>query len=293
MEIIKFIQSFSSPFWDAFFQGLTMLGEDTFFMLVAALVFWCLHKDFGYRLILTYLTGTTLNVALKEIFMIARPIGRTGIRSLRLETAGGYSFPSGHTQCVALFITSLMTKLRKLWFYWVGGIIIALVAVSRLYLGVHWPVDVIGGALIGVVWVLFSNRLFDYVETTTGKKWIFLIILFPLILGMFFFPTTNYYKISGATLGFFGGYFIEPRYIRYQTAAPFLKQVLKSIIGIIVLLAIRLTLKKILPNILFSDFFRYFLMSIWVTILAPIFFKFLGLTNIQARGVNYRSGHEA
>ncbi len=271
MEIIKFIQHFSSPFLDTFFQGVTMLGEDYFLMLLAALIFWCFHKEFGYRLGFTYLSGTELNIAVKEIFMIPRPIGTPGIRSLRLETAGGYSFPSGHTQCAALFYTSIMTWFRKPCLYWAGGVFIFLVALSRLYLGVHWPIDVIGGALLGIVWVFFSNWLFNYAETT-GKKSIFLIVIIPILLGIFFFPTTNYFKTAGAALGFFCGYLIEPRFIRYKVEAPLLKQILKYLFGIIFLVAIRLFIKKLLPETPFSDFIRYFLMSIWVTILAPVLF---------------------
>ncbi|HHV62157.1 MAG TPA: hypothetical protein GXX51_05910 [Firmicutes bacterium] len=120
-----------------------MIGEDNFFIIVFTITFWCLNKNFGYRLGFTYLSSAIVNVALKETFRIPRPIGRPGIRSLRLETAGDYSFPSGHAQATATLWTSIMIKVRKRW----------------LYLGVHTLADVTGGMIVGVCWVLICRYL--------------------------------------------------------------------------------------------------------------------------------------
>jgi membrane-associated phospholipid phosphatase len=97
-EVIKFVQSFSNPFLDRLFQYITMMGEEYFFVIALTLIYWCIDKRFGYKIGFAILGSTALNSGIKEIFKVPRPIGEDGIRSLRTETAGGYSFPSGHTR---------------------------------------------------------------------------------------------------------------------------------------------------------------------------------------------------
>ena len=205
MEIIKFIQSFSSPFLDGLFQLITMLGEAPFFLLSFAVLLWCVDQEFGYKLGLAFLTSTVLNAGIKEVFRVPRPIGLPGIRSLRLETAGGYSFPSGHTQGATTFWLSVMIKSGKKWVWVLGSVLILSVAVSRLYLGVHFPADVIGGIAFGAVWVLISNGIFDY-TVRTGKKRAFLFIIILMYVGVYFAADVFYYKITGAATGLIIGY---------------------------------------------------------------------------------------
>jgi membrane-associated phospholipid phosphatase len=270
---IYFFQSFSSPFLDSFFQGITVLGEEYFFMAVVALVFWCINKPFGYRLGFTYLSNGVLNSALKNVFQVPRPIVRDpGIRILRPETATGFSFPSGHTQSTAAFFTSFMVRFKKAWLTVVGIVFIVLVGISRLYLGHHTIEDVAVAAVLGTGWVFLANALFDYAERT-GRKAIFLLIIVPAIVGLFFFPDEDYFKVTGATISFFLGYIIESRYIRFETRARLWQQIIKFVAGLGVLLAIQTLLKPVLPDALASDLIRYFLMGLWVTVGAPWVFK--------------------
>lgn len=274
MEVIKFLQSFSSPFLDGFFQLITMMGEDTFFIIVMALVFWCIDKKAGYRIGFAYLSNGILNTALKETFRVPRPIGKEGIRSLRLETAGGYSFPSGHSQSAASLWTSLMLEVRKKWFYLTAVVLMLLVGLSRIYLGVHTLIDVIFGLIIGVSWVLVSNWIFNYADRT-NKKSIFLIILIPSIIGLFFYQTETYYKACGTFVGLIAGYIIESKYIKYKVDGKLSYQVVKITVGLVILLLLKIGIKIILPDILISDFLRYFILANWLTVLAPYLFKFI------------------
>lgn len=275
-EIIKFIQTFANPLLDEFFVLATMMGEESFFMFAAVFVFWCLDKDFGYRLGFAYLSNGVINSGIKETLQIPRPIGEAGIRSMRVETAGGYSFPSGHSQCASSFWTSVMIRVKKGWMYALGIVLILLVGVSRLYLGVHRPIDVFVGIAIGTAWVFISNFMFNFAEKT-GKKLIFLIFIIPMLALLFVLPNAELYKSSGTVLAFYLGYLIEPKYIKFEVKAGLIAQALKLIIGISVMMGIRILVKPLLPEAILSDFFRYFLMGIWVTIGAPfIFVKLFG-----------------
>lgn len=283
METIKFVQSYSSPFLDLLFQSVTMMGEEFFLFTVITLIFWCINKELGYRVGLIYISGSVLNFALKEIFHISRPMGETGIRSLRTETAVGYSFPSGHTQNAVSFWLTIILKARKKWIYTVGTVAICLVALSRIYLGVHTPLDVLGGLIIGGAWVLASNSIFDFARKT-GRDEIFLVYALPMLTGMFFFNSEYYFRASGALTGFLAGYLAENRYIRYEVSAPLWVQLIKMACGLAVLLAIKTYVRPLLPDSEAGHFIRYFLMGIWVTLLAPCLFK-LFLSQLQQPGV--------
>jgi len=273
METIRFIQAFSSDFLDQFFIYVTMMGEEYFFMSIVCLFYWCIDKRFGYKLGFAYLSNGVFNTGLKHLFKVPRPFVKDpSLRVLRLETAGGYSFPSGHTQFTAAFWTTMALEFKKKWIYPLGFVLIVLVGLSRMYLGLHTPIDVLVGAALGIGWVFLSNALFEAAERTGRKTWL-LILVIPAVIGMFFFREENYFKVVGTFTGFYVGYLIESRWIRFDVKASWWMQALKIILGLAVLLLLKSGIKLILPESIISDFARYFLMVIWVTVAAPLIFK--------------------
>lgn len=271
MNILKFFQQIQNPFFDNLFEYITMLGETNFYIIVIAVIFWCVNKRFGYKIAFALISNCVFNISLKEIFQTARPIGIEGIRSLRTHTAPGYSFPSGHTQGATSFWTSIMLQFKKRWMYILGGVIIFSVGISRLYLAVHWPVDVIGGWIIGITWVFFANWLLNTVEKTDNFN-LFFIVIIPALIGLFIFKDSNYFKLTGVLLSFIIGYYVDCKYINYEITGSILKQILNIILGITVILMIKKFVKGILPEALLSDFIRYFLIGIWILVGAPALF---------------------
>jgi membrane-associated phospholipid phosphatase len=272
MEIIKLLQTFSNPFLDTVFERITFLGEETFYILVLSFIFWCVNKKVGYKLGFVTLSNTTLNGALKDSIKSARPIGVEGIRNLRVETATGYSFPSGHTQGATGFWVAISMLSRKLRVYIASAIIIVTIGLSRLYLGVHWPKDVIGGILFGAVWTFIAVYIFDLSERK-GNKLILLIVLVPAIIGLIFFRSSDYIKSAATLIGFFIGYCIESKYINFTEKAPLLKQLIKYALGLGVTLLLKSLLKSLLPITGVSDFLRYIIIGLWISAGAPYIFK--------------------
>ncbi|MCY6485178.1 phosphatase PAP2 family protein [Clostridium aestuarii] len=275
IEIIKYIQTFSNSFLDKFAEGITMMGEQYFFIMIIAIIFWCVDKKFGYRLGFTLISSMVINGAIKEILKVPRIFGTEGIRSLRINTATGYSFPSGHTQGVATFWMSIISNVKKKYIYFLGSIIVILVAVSRIYLGVHRPIDVIGGIVISLIWVLVCNIIFNYLDNG-GNKLILFSIIVPMLIGLFMFKTHDYYTISGVTLGFFVGYNIESQYIKFNEKTSMIINIFKFLVGVSIVLIIMKGLKLVFPKYLLFDFIRYCIIGIWMTSGAPYLFKKIG-----------------
>jgi membrane-associated phospholipid phosphatase len=277
MEIIQFIQSFSSPFLDEFFQVVTMLGEEYFYILMLALVFWCIDKRYGYKLSFAFLLSGVVNGVAKSIVNAPRPIGTDGIRSLRVETATGTSFPSGHTQSITSFMVSVMKKLNRAWAYIVGCILILLVGISRMYLGVHWPLDVLGGIVFGTAAVLLADAAFEFMQRK-NIKWLHLLLLIPVLaVVVVWHDSADLVKTAGTFSAFLIGFSIESRFIHFDPKASFLRQVVKYVLGIAVALALKEGLKLLFPEGAAFNYLRYLIVGLWVTVGAPVVFMALKL----------------
>ena len=118
MPFLYFIQSIRIPLFDWFFSLVTHLGEETFFLVIAILFFWCINKREGYFILITGLVGTLVNQLAKLFFRIPRPWVLDPdfeiVESARAE-ATGYSFPSGHTQNIAGTYGSIAAFQPKKW----------------------------------------------------------------------------------------------------------------------------------------------------------------------------------
>lgn len=272
IEILKYIQSFSNPFLDSFFELVTMLGENIFFIAVIAVFYWCFNKTFGYKLAFVYLTSGAFNTIIKEIVKFPRPIGYEGIRSSRIKTAGGYSFPSGHTQQASSLFITLMMEFRKKWLYIIGVLGMLFVGLSRMYLGVHWPTDVIGGLMIGILWTITVVKIFDWSKDREDPALLGVLVI-PMMICLLLIKTATYYKAVGALTAMWAGYLIEDKYIHYVTKAVWWKQLIKFVVGFLGIILIRVYIKMLLPLSIYSDFFRYALMGLWMTLLSPIVYR--------------------
>ena len=163
MPVLHFFESIRNPVLDALFSVITLCGEETVFMAVGMIVFWCVSKYQGYFLLCTGFAGTIINQFLKMLFRIPRPWVKdpsfTIVESAK-EAAAGYSFPSGHTQTsVGLFGGLARWNTNRI----IRIICISLcvlVPVSRMYLGVHTPQDVLVSVGLALALVFLACPLF-------------------------------------------------------------------------------------------------------------------------------------
>ena len=274
MEVIKFIQSFSNPFLDYFFSIITHIGGATIGVIFSVILFWCINKQLGYKFLYAIIFSFSLNNVLKGFFNSPRPIGQTGITSNEIKTATGSSFPSGHSQGNATSFTFMMNEFKNKYVWIIGIFMLIMVPLSRLYLGVHWPKDVIAGTIIGILSVFISNKIFDKSFDKSSSLIIYSLIIF-LVLGLFL-PSNDLNKALGAFIGFVISLKLEKKYIKFNPNGKTLTQIIKCTIGIAGALIIYLLFSKYLKGTYFT-ILKYFSLTMWITSIAPFIFVKLNL----------------
>jgi len=269
LDLIRAVQSIHNPFLDAFFESITILGEEIFIVPLLLIIFWSVNKKFGEILAFTVFTSYLLNNSLKELFSFERPIGEEGIRTLRPETATGKSFPSGHSQSAAATAGAFSLYLKNRWVTIVSLTLMVLVGLSRVYLGVHYPKDPIAGILLGLLVALICSKLFQKVDPLK----MYLVVLILFLPALFFAQSTDFIKSLASYLGFFLGILLEKKKVDFSTDGPLLKKMLRVVLGLILVLLIKEGLKGIFPETDLFDFIRYFLVTFVAMGIYPWFFK--------------------
>lgn len=297
MELLYFFESIRSGFLDTLFQLITFLGEETVFMAVGMIVFWCIDKYQGYYLLTTGFLGTILNQFLKILCRIPRPWvidpQFTIVESAR-EAATGYSFPSGHTQSsVGLFAgVARWNKAAVVRILCIVACV--LVPVSRMYLGVHTPLDVGVSIAAALLLVFGAYPLFQKAQHSPKTMYSIFICLFVissvflLYVRLHSFPMDidphnlqsalkNAYTLFGCMAGLLVVYTVDLRFTQFSTKAVWWAQILKAIGGIaLVLLAkegLRTPLDWMFHEHLMARSVRYFFMVIVGGVLWPMTFS--------------------
>ena len=274
LNIIRAIQSIANPFLDGLFQFITMFGEEAILIPLIAVIYWAFNKKMGEYIAYASLTSVLVNGAIKDIFKAKRPIGEPGIRSLRVETATGYSFPSGHTQGTASFWSAIAIYLKNNYMYAISALIIILVAISRLYLGVHYPKDVLFGAIFGILTSSIAYKLFNKVNNKISLYFGTFIVFMPVLL---YAHSADFIKGMGTFLGFALGIYVEKKYVNFSVEGKSANKILRVVIGLAILILLKVGLKAVFPNKLVFHFLRYFIIVFFGIGLYPAIFKKLKL----------------
>ena len=297
MSFLYWLEGLRNPVCDFIFSTITHIGEETIFLVVAILFFWCVNKREGYYILITGLVGTVINQAAKLIFKIPRPwikdTNFTVVDGAKLE-ATGYSFPSGHTQNVTGTFGAIGRYSKKRWVRIFSVAIIVLVAFSRMYLGVHTPLDVGVSLLIGILLVFGLYPCFEIKRDTTTVMPIIIFISFLLSFGLLLFvflmdregvDPTNLYSgmknastLFGCTLALIPVYAVDKKLIDFPTEAKWYSQIIKLVLGLGGVLAIKAGLSSPLEALFGNEFIargvRYFLIVIFAGIIWPLTFRF-------------------
>ena len=289
MEFLKALEQIRTPFLNAFFQFWTLFGEELLLLTLLCIVYWCVNKELVYRCGLAYFGSGLAAQALKIAFRIERPwVLDPTFKPVEgaIETATGYSFPSGHSQGAAAVFATAGLFFKKPWVKLICFVIFPMVALSRMYLGVHTFNDVGVGLLCGLLFAIIAQFLLK--KELTPKQNLTVAVVLALLsvctavyAGLMYQRGIIEYhyvadccKSAAAGLGFAVCWYVERVYIKFDTHCDrWWKHVLKVLIGIVGVLVIKEGFKIVFGETLIVDISRYFLMIIWGMLVFPIVIK--------------------
>ena len=295
MEILYFLQSIRNPVLDTLMLLVTKLGEETAFLVLALIIFWCVDKRKGYFIMSVGFVGTVTSQFMKLACRIPRPWvldeNFTVVGDAK-EAATGYSFPSGHSQSGVGTLGGMAATTKQKWLKITCIVLAVLIPFSRMYLGVHTPADVLVGSGLALI-LIFALKPVIF---NGGDKAMWILIGSMLALAAAFlayvelypFPADmdphnmesgvkNAYTLLGCLLGVCVVYALDSKWLNFQTDAIWWAQILKAILGLGVVLLVKEGTKAPLDWMfaghLASRAVRYFLVVVAAGVAWPLSFR--------------------
>lgn len=285
---------------DGFFEAVSYFVISPYVYILLALLYWCVSKRDGMFALMNLSVSNAANNAVKLTACVYRP----WIRDARIvpvgdsiTTATGYSFPSGHSQHAAAEFGSIAVwqKKRK-WVVALCAAAIALVMLSRNYLGVHTPQDVLVGCTVGLLTVFLCGRLLRWMEGGDNRDLIALGVSLAagvlLLLYFTFKPYPMDYNEAGALIvdpvkmqpdayagigemwGFFIGMVLERRFVRFDVSGSIPVRAARGAVGALLLWATTKLRQPFtaLMGPLFGYLVWFMLVMVFVLFLYPLLF---------------------
>jgi glycerophosphoryl diester phosphodiesterase len=279
-DLIVRIQEVFSPNWYWLFEFFSYLGDTQGVLLLAALTFWIAGQRLVYSLVGIVVFSMTIDLVIGSLIGLPRP---EDPRIIVWKDEFTSSFPSGHTALA----TSMWGMLATV--NWMPKIITAIavagVMLARLYFGIHYLGDVIGGVLIGAVLIVaylrmlptfddfFSRRSFRFFQVWGGLILAGVIVAIP-----FAGDSARVWHVMGTVAGFIVGGLIEYRYIRFSPAPiSRIKQAFKLLIGLGVLIPL-LLVPLLVDDQLMLEALVFFVAALWILLFAPMVFAWMQLS---------------
>jgi membrane-associated phospholipid phosphatase len=316
LEIVLFIQNTFGDWIGTPSRILSFIGDEEFFLLILPFIYWSLHSALGLRIGFILLVSNGISGIFKLIFSTPRPFFySTEVKPLTFESSFG--IPSGHAQNAAAVWGVIAAFLNRAWIWILLVILILLIGLSRIAVGVHFPIDVVAGWLIGFTLLWLVIRLEKPVLTWLKNQplTLRLVIAFLASLVIIFFgfiarslaideiPATwianasqafpdeapinplrldGIFTSAGTLFGLASGAILLQAYSGFEVSGLWWKRLARYPIGLAGVILFYFGLGAIFPRgddtLSYSlRYLRYFLVGIWLAAGAPLTFFFLRL----------------
>ena len=301
-----------SPALDGVMNFFTFLGNIEFYLLIIPLIYWVVDKHLGFRLLLVLITTYVLFSTVKLLFHQPRPYWLGRVMGLGAETS--YGIPSSHSGGSLAVWGYLAYRLNKKWLWTLVGLFVFFIALSRLYLGVHFLHDILFGWLLGLIVLWFFIRYEDRVAAWLDQKSdltqigiglltsIFMILIGQLIQSWLTGITdppewstfasqarspSYTFTLAGALFGAVAGYVLMKRYALFENRGSGLQQLGRYVLGVILLMLVYTGLDILFAMIAADEttlgyalrYLRYASATFLVTFIFPWIFIKIKLAN--------------
>jgi membrane-associated phospholipid phosphatase len=262
--------------------GVSWFGEELGVMIFICVIFWLGYTTEMITFVLLVIFGGSVIDHMKDFFALHRPLAS---EITTLSRARGYGYPSGHTQTGAFYAWLLFAFIQK---YWLLCLIPAvLMAVSRMYLGVHYFSDTVGGMILGVGLAIGATGIYGRVRDLHSlreslRRSLLLRIGLSLALSVGYLVVAwgqqGAFKYGGFLFGFFAVY--SSLGFKWRSRNFFLTLV-TIILGLVILLGIRIGFAAFLPSSRFGDYGKYFTLGLFLAISPLVFVKLRLLKRVE------------
>lgn len=283
LEFIRTLQQVRGPILDTFFKMVTSMGDEQFVLLLMPLLVWCLDFHAGARILLLLVSSGYINFALKEWIREPRPFHLDS--QVMVIHSDGYGMPSGHSQLAVVIWGAIAAWTRKKWAWAVALVLALLIGFSRIYLGVHFPTQVLAGWSVGAILLALYLLGIERVEAWLAKLtllWQLALVLSVSLLMLLVQSAPDPAAAAGVFCGAGVGLALARRFLHISVAGPWWQRALRYVIGVVILFAIVEGLKLVFPvegealyTVLRS--LRYGLVGLWATLGGPLLFRWLRL----------------
>ena len=279
---LSWVEGIRTPALSVFFENISLAGYPTFLILFISFGYFFWSPSRFSRIAMMLFISGLINGFLKDFFQDPRPL-----IELMLDPKVGtsYGWPSGHAQIAVTLWGLIAYELKDKRATIGAGILIFLIAFSRMYLGVHDLGDVISGLIIGTIILAIWHLavIYKIYELLSKKSWMMVIGLFQIII-YYFYPVHEGHEANVWFLGVMMGWFIGSSDIHLNSGR--VKKLFLSLASIVVVFIGMVSISQLEANIattgLLGIFYSYALgliFSILVTWIIPRFWKLFNLAH--------------
>jgi membrane-associated phospholipid phosphatase len=309
LVLIQWLQTWS-PALDGFMKAVTFMGTIEFYIIFVPALYWTVNQTLGMRTLFLLILTDAISTYLKQLLHQPRPYWIGGVKELAVDNS--YGIPSSHASNSLAVWGMISLAVKRSWVWIFSFLLVLLIGLSRPYLGVHFPHDVLGGWLLGLFMLLLflryeSNFIAWWARKQTSTQiWLGFVSSLALIaIGLLVvalispFPDdpawasysteareiSRYLTLGGFLFGATAGMVLMQKYARFSVDGPVLQRILRYILGMVGVFALYLGL-----DVLFAMFaedatlagyilryIRYATVAFWAAFVAPWVFLKVGL----------------